>query len=234
MVAEPGRDRARLVLLATPTQRRFLVTVASEHTNTNKWMTMAAGGALALGAALLYREFAGRGDTRQRLSGSRGIHVDEAVTVNKPIAEVYRFWRNFENLPKFMHHLESVAVREAGVTHWVAKGPAGMHVAWDARIINEIDDRVIAWQSLEGSTIATAGSVNFDETAHGTRVRVHFQYSPPAGKLGAAVAYIFGEEPRLQVRDDLRRFKQLIETGEIPTTEGQPSGRVSRLTGGHR
>jgi uncharacterized membrane protein len=132
----------------------------------------------------------------------------------------------------------AVAVREEGLSHWVARGPGGMHVEWDARIINEIDNRLIAWQSVEGSTIATAGSVNFDETAHGTRVRVHFQYSPPAGRLGAAIAWVFGEEPRLQVNEDLRRFKQLLETGEIPTTEGQPSGRSaarsSRLVGGHR
>jgi uncharacterized membrane protein len=198
-------------------------------------VTLAAGGAVvAVGAALLFRELSTRGDTRRRLGGSRGIHVDESVTLNMPIAEVYRFWRNFENLPKFMRHLESVSVREAGLTHWVAKGPGGMHVAWDARIINEIDNRLVAWQSVEGSTIATAGSVNFDETAHGTRVRVHFQYSPPAGRLGAAIAWMFGEEPRLQVREDLRRFKQLLETGEIPTVEGQPSGRSSRLVGGHR
>ena len=164
-------------------------------------------------------------DTRRQLGGARGVHVEEAVTINKPVAEVYRFWRNLENLPQFMRHLESVSMRENGISHWVAKAPAGMTVAWDARIINEIDNRVIGWQSLDGSTISTAGSVNFDDTGHGTRVRVHLQYSPPGGKLGAAVAKRFGEEPNRQVREDLRRFKALLETGEIPTTEGQPSGR---------
>ena len=225
------------------------------------------GGAAALaGAALLYRgatghcnvygalginranghahghgtgEIADRGsDTRRRLGGARGIHVEESLTINRPIAEVYRFWRNFENLPQFMRHLESVAMREAGISHWVARGPAGMKVEWDARIINEIDNKLIAWQSLEGSTIATAGSVNFDETEHGTRVRVHLQYSPPGGKLGAAVAWLFGEEPHLQIREDLRRFKALLETGEIPTVAGQPSGRSGFMapheTGGRR
>jgi uncharacterized membrane protein len=165
-------------------------------------------------------------DTRRQLGGARGIHVEESVTINKPIAEVYRFWRNFENLPRFMRHLESVAVRDQGISHWVAKAPAGMRVAWDARIINEIDNRLIGWQSLDGSTISTAGSVNFDETAHGTRVRVHLQYHPPGGRLAAAVAKLFGEEPNRQVREDLRRFKSLLETGEIPTVEGQPSGRA--------
>jgi uncharacterized membrane protein len=212
------------------------------------------GGAAALaGAALLYRGTTGHcdiygalgvnssrekgtgriadagSDTRQQLSGSRGVHVEESVTINKPIAEVYRFWRNFENLPQFMEHLESVAVREEGISHWVAKGPVGMKVQWDARIINEIENKVIGWQSLQGSTISTAGSVNFDETEHGTRVRVHLQYSPPAGKLGAAVARLFQEEPNVQVREDLRRFKRLLETGELPTVDGQPTGR--RLVG---
>ena len=212
----------------------------------------AIGGTAAVGAAaLLYRGATGRSafydamrvrvdrgrrrgiaavadrysDTRRRLGGRRGIHVEESVTLNKPIAEVYRFWRNFENLPQFMEHLEQVAIREEGISHWVARGPAGTRVEWDARIINEIDNKLIGWQSLEGSTIATAGSVNFDETEHGTRVRVHLQYDPPGGKVGAMVARLFGEEPNQTVREDLRRFKRLLETGEIPTTAGQPSGR---------
>src|SRR5688500_13085564 len=100
-----------------------------------------------------------------------------------------------------------------------------MRVAWDARIINEIENKLIGWQSLDGSMVSTAGSVNFDETEHGTRVRVHLQYNPPGGRVGAAVARLFGEEPNQTVREDLRRFKRLLETGEIPTTEGQPSGR---------
>jgi len=166
-------------------------------------------------------------DTRARLGGRRGTNVDEAVTINRPIAEVYRFWRNFENLPQFMRHLESVAVRDGGISHWVATGPAGTTVEWDARIINEIDNKVIGWQSLEGATVSTAGSVNFDETERGTTVRVRLQYSPPAGKLGSTIAWLFGEEPTQQIREDLRRFKALLETGEIPTTEGQPSGRAA-------
>src|SRR5205085_4024263 len=129
--------------------------------------------------------------------------------------------------PTFMEHLDSVAVREEGVSHWVATAPAGTHVSWDARIINEVENKVIGWQSLDGSTVATAGSVNFDETEHGTRVRVHLQYSPPAGRVGAAIARLFGEEPNQTIREDLRRLKRLLETGEIPTTEGQPSGRRS-------
>jgi uncharacterized membrane protein len=210
------------------------------------------GGAAAVaGAALLYRGATGhcnvyqalgvdhsrrygkgtgvianRGsDTRQQLGGRRGIHVESSVTINRPIAEVYRFWRNLDNLPTFMEHLEAVTVREQGISHWVAKGPAGATVEWDARIINEVENKVIGWQSLEGSTVSTAGSVNFDEDTHGTRVTVRLQYNPPGGKVGAAVARMFGEEPNQTVREDLRRFKRLLETGEIATTKGQPSGR---------
>lgn len=197
------------------------------------------GGTAALGAAaLLYRGASGhchvyealgidhgrsRGtgviadrhsDTRQRLSGSRGIRVEESVTINRPITEVFRFWRNLENLPQFMEHLEAVALREVGISHWVARGPAGVGVAWDARIINEIDNQLIAWQSLEGSTVATAGSVNFQETDQGTRVRVKLQYDPPAGKLGAMVARLLGDDPQSSIRQDLQRFKRLLERGD--------------------
>ena len=190
------------------------------------------GGAAALaGAALLYRgatghcalkqAIAGRtgtdyaadrgSDTRTQLGGAAGIHVEESITIDRPVTEVYRFWRNLENLPRFMEHLETVAEREGGISHWVARGPAGTRVEWDARIINDIPNRVIAWQSLEGSMISTAGSVNFESTARGTLVRVHFQYNPPAGKLGAAVARLLGEEPGIQVQEDLRRFKEVME-----------------------
>jgi uncharacterized membrane protein len=207
--------------------------------NVERWLTIVAAGAVAayaLKRGLSHRtpmkgtgRIADRGsDTRRRLGGSRGIHVEHSVTINRPVNELYRFWRNFENLPKFMQHLESVASREEGITHWVAKGPAGSKVEWDARIINEIENRVIAWQSLKGSRIATAGAVNFDETERGTVVHVHMQYDPPAGKLGAAVAYMLGEEPNLQVQEDLRNLKRLMETGEIPTIVGQSSGRAAR------
>ncbi len=139
-------------------------------------------------------------DTRARLGGHRGTLVDEAVTINRDIGEVYRFWRNFENFPRFMRHLESVAMREAGISHWVAKGPAGTTVEWDARVIHDVENKLIGWQSLEGSQVATAGSVNFDETPRGTSVRVRLQYNPPAGKLGSAIAWMFGEEPGQQIR----------------------------------
>jgi uncharacterized membrane protein len=151
-------------------------------------------------------------DTRAKLGGDRGIHVEESITVARPIHDVYRFWRDFENLPTFMRHLQSVSMLEEGVSHWVAQGPAGIDVAWDARIINDVQDKVIGWQSLTGSTIATAGSVHFDRDEAGTRVTVHFQYEPPAGHLGAAIAKLFGEEPSQTVKEDLQRFKHVMET----------------------
>lgn len=179
------------------------------------WLPVVAAGAVGAYAVMQRR------GTRQQLGGSAGVRVEESVTVNRPIGDVFRFWRNFENLPQFMNHLESVSQRDAGVSHWVAKGPAGTRVEWDARIINEIDERLIGWQSLDGSMVSTAGSVNFRETPRGTDVRVHLQYSPRAGKVGAAIARLFGEEPGVQIREDLRRFKQLMETGSIPSVRAQ-------------
>ena len=154
-------------------------------------------------------------DTRRKLAGTRGIHVEESVVVNRPLADVYRVFRNFANLPRFLNHLEAVTIGEAGVSHWVAKGPAGINVEWDARVINEIDNKLIAWQSLVGSMISTAGSVKFDEVSLGTRVTVKLQYRPPAGKLGAAVARLLSEEPSQQIHEDLQRLKELLETGTI-------------------
>jgi uncharacterized membrane protein len=149
--------------------------------------------------------------TRQDLAGARGIHVDTSIRIGRPVHEVYRFWRDLENLPTFMRHLEQVSMREEGVSHWVARGPAGIPVEWDARIINDVEDKVIGWQSLDGSTISTAGSVNFRGEPGGTMVHVRFQYQPPGGALGAAVARLFGEEPNQTVRADLQRLKEMLE-----------------------
>jgi len=150
-------------------------------------------------------------DTRARLGGQRGIVVEESVTIRRDIDDVYRFWRQLDNLPRFLTHLESVNFRPDGTSHWVAHGPAGMRMEWDARIINEVENDVIGWQSLEGSQVATAGSVHFSESKLGTTLRVHFQYDPPGGRFGAAVAALFGEDPARAVRDDLRRLKRILE-----------------------
>ena len=146
------------------------------------------------------------------------MHVREAARLEVPLAEVYGFWRRLENLPRFMTHLNRVTETSYGKSHWVAVGPAGLLVEWDAEIINEVENRVIAWQSLSGSDVVTAGSVNFDSVRGGrsTQVSVHLQYAPPAGNVGALVASLFGREPSRTVREELRHLKQLLEAGEIP------------------
>lgn len=156
----------------------------------------------------------------------QGIKIEQSITIDKPASELYTFWRSFENLPRFMAHLESVTVLDDKRSHWVARAPFGKTVEWDAEIINEVENELIAWRSVENADIANAGSVRFTPVpgGRGTEVRVVLEYNPPAGKLGAAVAKLFGEEPDYQVRDDLRHFKSLMEAGEIPTNEGQPHG----------
>ena len=149
-------------------------------------------------------------------SNAAQIQCDvNGVTINQPIELLYRFWRNLENLPQFMRHLESVEKITDTISHWRAKGPAGMTVEWDAEIYNEVANKLIAWRSLEGSDVVSAGSVNFDRAADGlaTRVTVHLQYSPPMGKVGAAVARFFGADAETEIREDLHRFKTMDESG---------------------
>jgi uncharacterized membrane protein len=208
-----------------------------------------AGAALAAaGGALIYRgatghcpmyaaagiTTAGERDadaTRSALAGARGVHVEEVVTINAPAEQLYLFWRNFELLPRFMDHLVAVTVIDERCSHWVAKAPAGRTVQWNAEIINEIPGELIGWRTLDGSDIVSAGSVRFKPApgGRGTEVRVRLQYDPPAGKVGATVAWLLGHEPSQTIHEDLRRFKQLIEAGERPTIDGQPRGKRSLL-----
>jgi uncharacterized membrane protein len=145
-----------------------------------------------------------------------GIHVLSAITVNRPRDEVYRFWRDLENLPQFMSHLDSVRVN-GGRSTWRAKGPAGIRLEWEAEIVADQPNENIAWQSCEGSDVPNQGSVRFLDapSGRGTEVRVELHYDPPGGALGAAIAKLFGTEPGPEIAGDLRRFKQVIETGEV-------------------
>jgi uncharacterized membrane protein len=156
-------------------------------------------------------------DTKQALGGERGVRVRESVRIERSVDELYRFWRQLENLPRFMTNLERVTDLGHGRSHWVAKGPAGTTVEWEAEVINEIENRLLSWRSLPGADVVTAGSVHFDAARGGrsTEITVNLQYSPPAGKLGSSVAWLFGREPSQTIREDLRRLKQLLETGEI-------------------
>ena len=164
--------------------------------------------------------------TRAMKAHRRAMSLRASITVNRPSDEVYRFWRDFGNLPRFMHHLESVRGDGNGRTHWTARGPAGRPVEWDAEITEERPNRMLAWRSVGGSRVPNSGRVHFMPTAGGraTEVRVEIGYRPPAGRLGRRVAMLFGEEPRQQVKDDLRRFKQVIETGEVVRSDGSPEG----------
>jgi uncharacterized membrane protein len=170
--------------------------------------------------------------TAQRSTGGTRstLHVEASITVNRPPEEVYRFWREVEKLPDFMYHLESVRVNGARTSHWTAKAPAGRTVEWDAEIVEDVPNELIRWRSAPGARVKNAGVVRFATApgGRGTEVRVELAYMPPAGALGAAVAKLFGEEPEQQVRDDLRRFKQVIETGEIVRSEGSPLGTSAR------
>jgi uncharacterized membrane protein len=159
-----------------------------------------------------------------------GIKVATSVTIDRGAQELYDFWRNFENLPQFMKHLESVRVQDAKRSHWVAKAPAGTTVEWDAEITEDRPGEQISWRSLPNADVSSTGSVRFVPAGdRGTEVHVVLEYSPPGGSFGAAVAKVFGEEPEQQVSGDLLRFKNLMEAGEIPTTSGQPHGQRSAL-----
>jgi uncharacterized membrane protein len=177
-----------------------------------------AGLSLAISSApFLYRGIAhywpgGADETRVELAGDRGIHVRESVTVRRSPGEVYRFWRRLENLPRVMTHLESVTEQVDGRSHWVAKGPLGVNASWDAEIINDVEDRLIGWQSVPGSEVASAGSVTFEpaEDGQSTHVKVHLQYSPPAGKAGAFVASLLGRDPGRAIHSDLQRLEEVL------------------------
>jgi uncharacterized membrane protein len=200
--------------------------------------SLAGLGLAAAGAALVYRGVTGHCPVYETLgvntagpwspvtsvAAGHGVRVEQTVTVNRPAEELYRYWHDLANLPRFMKHL--VYVQPNGErSHWAARGPAGTTVEWDAEIVNERPNQLIAWRSLAGSTVETAGSVHFTPApaGRGTVVHVELKYNPPAGKVGAAVAKLFGEEPNQQVRADLLRFKQIMEAGETAATRGQPS-----------
>jgi uncharacterized membrane protein len=163
----------------------------------------------------------------------RSLRVVKTIAINRSPEECYTFWRDLERLPRFMVHVESVEVLDATRSRWVVKGPAGKKVRWEAELTRDEPGRVIGWRTLAGADVTSIGVVQFEPrpNGQGTLLRVGMEYAPPMGKLGALVATLFLEAPEQQLKDDLRRVKQLLETGEVPTTEGQPAGR---RTLGHR
>jgi len=205
------------------------------------WAAILGGGALAVyglsrkslgGTALAaIGTFGAIAGVRRSALTPTSIHVQKTFTIDRPAQELYRFWHNLENLPRFMKHLTSVNTKGGRYSHWMARGPAGMPIEWDAELVDERPGEYLVWRSLPGSAISNRGSVEFRPATNGagTEVTVALTYHNPVGKIGAAFAKMMGREPEFQVREDLRRFKALMETGEIPTVVGQPSGRRSVL-----
>lgn len=210
-----------------------------------RWASLIGGGAMVLvglrqgslrgaltalaGGGLVYQGINNKSTIQQAQEAvgmNQNIKVEKTVTINKPAEELYRFWHNLENLPTFMKHLKSVTVYDDKRSHWVASAPLGASVEWDANIVADQENHLIAWASAENADIDNSGFVRFQPATggRGTEVKVVMEYNPPGGSLGAAIAKLFGEEPEQQVGDELNRFKQLMETGEIATTEGQPRG----------
>ena len=225
----------------------FLGSAANEETSNRQRVALAAAAVAGVAALdLICARGLQEEQQERRLSGepSRNeVSVESSVTVNRPIDEVYGFWKGYANLPRFMRHLTSVETLGENRTRWTAKGPAGTSVSWDAETIVDRDNEWIAWRSLENADVENRGSVRFQRAPgdRGTEVRVHLQYSPPGGAVGRGIAWLFGEEPSQQIHEDLRRFKQLMETGEVTVSEGfglwkaaQPVERaedVATLTG---
>lgn len=166
----------------------------------------------------------GRGGGRRRPARAAAdrVHVERVTTINKPIEEVWAFWNDFRNFPAFMRHLESVEVLDEGRSRWRASGPLGTSVEWDAEIVEQREPEVLAWRSLPNSDVMHSGRVQFSRApgVRGTEVRVTLEYAPPAGSIGRGVAWLFRTAPDQQIHEDLHRFKQLVETGEIPLSEG--------------
>jgi uncharacterized membrane protein len=201
----------------------------------------ARSAAWATGAGLIARGAAGycpvnaalgrerrRDDPRRALTGARGVTISTSVTIQMSARTLYDFWRDLGNLPRVMPYLIRVDRLDDVRSHWVARGPAGRTVEWDAVIINDVPGELIGWRSLPGADVASAGSVRFRPLQRGgTEITVRLQYAPPGGHFGASVAWLLGASPASQVREALRRLKQVMETGEVPTVEGQPSGARS-------
>lgn len=184
-------------------------------------------GAATLG--VMDRRLTGR---HRRIGRARtpGVRVEQVVTINRTIDDVFAFWRDFANFPRFMRHVEQIDVIDSRRSRWRVKAPAGMTVEWDAEILAARPNEWISWRSLPGSNVMNSGSVRFAPApgARGTEVRVQLEYVPPAGSVGRGIAWLFGEEPEQQVREDLRRFKQLMETGTIPISDAPGLWRAAR------
>jgi uncharacterized membrane protein len=205
----------------------LVLTGLSQHTLRNALLTVASD-------ASYYHGTSGEKKFQDTLIEATGlgqeVRVEKTVTIqNKSPEELYQFWRNFENLPTFMNRFKSVIAINERRSHWIAEAPLGTSIAWDTEIIMDQVNQLIAWTSIAGADVDNSGFVRFKPAplGRGTEVKVVIAYKPPGGALTVAIAKVLGEQPEQQVTEDLRRFKMLMETGEIATTDGQPSGRQS-------
>lgn len=232
LLRQPDNQAWRWVRVAGDAMDLTLLGVAAAHPAANRRRLATTALALASLSAVDLR--AGNPPrltpSFQTLPGSdTPLQVQESLAINQAPEACYQFWRDLARLPTFMQHLESVTVIDDKRSHWCATGPAGRSVEWDAEITDDQPGRLLAWRSAPGADVDNQGEVRFDPApgGKGTLLQVRMQYRPPAGRAGALVARLLGEEPSIQVRQDLRRFKQLLETGEIATTKGQPEGKRS-------
>jgi uncharacterized membrane protein len=170
-----------------------------------------------------------RHDTRRQLGGSAGIHVRESIIVARPADEVYRFWRDYDNLARFLEHVERVDDLGGGRSHWVVRGPGGVRYEWDAETISDEPGERIAWKSVGNGDVVSAGSVLFRPL--GREIAVHFQYAPPGGTVARGLAAMFGQDPNTQVRDDLARLRVILE-GRTEVSAALPSSAAA--DGGHQ
>jgi uncharacterized membrane protein len=210
-----------------------------------RWSTLIGGGALAV-LGLSRRSKAGLAAAAAggllafagtRISAlPREIIARSSILVNCSPAQAYQFWRNLENLPRFMRHLESVVLLDENRSKWTAIGPLGTHISWYAETVTDHENELIGWRSLSDSDIAVDGIVKFSVAPgnRGTIIAPIIVYTPPAGKVGHTLARLLSKDPGFLMRQDLRRLKALIETGEIPTTEGQTHGPRSALAAAAR
>ena len=206
-----------------------LVAIAARQ---GRWKTI--GAAALAGAPLVYRGATGHWPVPQSVAHKASdalapAPVETVVTINKPRAELYEYWRRLENLPRFMKNLDQVTDLGNGRSHWVGKSPLGFKVEWDAEIVDEREGRLLSWRSLPGSQVHNAGTVFFDDAPNGRGTVVRVSMELRAAGIGQAVGRALSGVTEQQVREDLRRFKELMETGEIATTDGQPHGDRSLL-----
>jgi len=191
---------------------------------------MLAGAALVgrglSGRCHVYRAFGVRtAPSNAAVPYELGVRANASVVVQQSREEMFQFWRKLENLPRVMRHLVSVKTSGGKYSHWVAKGPADREIEWDAEIINEIPNELIGWKSMPGSDVDCAGSVQFsDAPGGGSEIRVELQYNPPAGLVGAYVARLLGREPEQEMQEDLRRFKRIMEGGDLSPAADRPRG----------